>query len=126
MSEGIREAYRRGEDEEGMSPLVLVDGQKGPIGRIGPGDYVIFYDIRGEREIELTQSFTQKGFDRFSVDPDLVTHCVTMIQYHPDLPVRVAFPPYDQVENTLSELIIMILPSIMFMVTSVLKDTQHF
>ncbi|MGA1795221.1 MAG: phosphoglycerate mutase (2,3-diphosphoglycerate-independent), partial [bacterium] len=105
MSEAIREAYRRGEDEEGMSPLVLVDGQQGPIGRIGPGDYVIFYDIRGEREIELTRSFTQKGFDRFSVDPHLTTHWVTMIQYHPDLPVRVAFPPYDRLENTLSELI---------------------
>ncbi|MGA1845053.1 MAG: phosphoglycerate mutase (2,3-diphosphoglycerate-independent), partial [bacterium] len=30
---------------------------------------------------------------------------VTMIQYHPDLPVRVAFPPYERLENTLSELI---------------------
>jgi len=105
MSEAIREAYRRGEDEEGMSPLVLVDGRKGPIGRIRPGDFVIFYDIRGEREIELTRSFTQEGFDRFPVDRNLAIHWVTMIRYHPDLPVRVAFPPYERLENTLGEVI---------------------
>jgi 2,3-bisphosphoglycerate-independent phosphoglycerate mutase len=105
MSEAIREAYRRGEEEEGMNPLILVDGNTKPIGRICSGDYVIFYDIRGEREIELTQAFTQKGFDKFPVQSDLKTHWVTMIQYHPDLPVRVAFPPLDEIDMTLSEII---------------------
>jgi 2,3-bisphosphoglycerate-independent phosphoglycerate mutase len=105
MSEAVREAYGRGEEEEGMNPLVLVDQNQKPIGRVSPGDFVIFYDIRGEREIELTQAFTQKGFDHFPIKPDLQTQWVTMIEYHPDLSVKVAFPPMDQIDDTLSALI---------------------
>ena len=105
MSEAVRDAYRRGEEEEGMHPLFLADENLKPIGRIRSGDFVIFYDIRGEREIELTQAFTQTGFDRFPINRDLETHWVTMIEYHPDLPARVAFPPLDRIDNTLSEVI---------------------
>ena len=51
LAEGVRAAYRAGEDDETMEPLVRVDDDGEPIGRIQDGDYVIFYDIRGEREI---------------------------------------------------------------------------
>jgi len=54
LAEAVRAAYHAGEDDETMEPLVCVDGKGHPIGRIQDGDYVIFYDIRGEREIELT------------------------------------------------------------------------
>ncbi|MFN2228941.1 MAG: hypothetical protein ACK2VA_04150, partial [Anaerolineae bacterium] len=47
LAEAVRAAYRAGEDDEAMEPLVCVDAAGKPIGRIGDGDYVIFYDIRG-------------------------------------------------------------------------------
>ena len=65
MAEAVRAAYRRGEEDEAMEPMVRVDEEGKPIGRIGDGDYVIFYDIRGEREIELTASFTEASFPHF-------------------------------------------------------------
>jgi len=84
-----------------MEPRVLARADGRPVGRIGGGDYVIFYDIRGEREIELTRSFTDPAFAHFATAP-IETHWATMIQYSPDLDVRVAFPPAGAVEDTLS------------------------
>ena len=92
MAEAVRAAYRAGEEDEAMEPRILVNGDGTPLGRIVDGDYCIFYDIRGEREIELTQAFTQPGFAHFPIAP-IRTHWATMIQYSPKLDVRVAFPP---------------------------------
>ena len=104
MAEAVRAAYRAGEEDEAMEPRILVNGDGTPLGRIADGDYCIFYDIRGEREIELTQAFTQPGFAHFPIAP-IRTHWATMIQYSPKLDVRVAFPPAGAVDETLSETI---------------------
>jgi 2,3-bisphosphoglycerate-independent phosphoglycerate mutase len=89
-----------------MEPLVRVDGTgvngATPVGRIQDGDYVIFYDLRGEREIELTQVFVDKDFAHFERAP-IKTHWATMIEYDPNLDVKVAYPPLGQLEDTLSE-----------------------
>jgi 2,3-bisphosphoglycerate-independent phosphoglycerate mutase len=102
IADAVRAAYRAGEEDEAMQPRVLVDAGGRPVGRIGGGDYVIFYDIRGEREIELTQAFTDPAFAHFATAP-IETHWATMIQYSPDLDVRVAFPPAGALPDTLSE-----------------------
>ena len=104
LAEAVRAAYRAGEDDETMEPLVRVDATGQPIGRIRDGDYVIFYDIRGEREIELTEAFVAEDFFHFPRE-SMTTHWVTMIEYHPDLNVRVAFPPLGAVADTLSEVV---------------------
>jgi 2,3-bisphosphoglycerate-independent phosphoglycerate mutase len=105
MSEAIRAAYQRSEDDEAMEPICLVDGNGQPIGRIRNGDHVIFFDIRGEREIELTESFTDPNFTHFPVKQGLRTHWATMIEYDPKLDARVAFPPLSQIKNTLAEVV---------------------
>ncbi len=102
MAEAVRSAYRAGEEDEALEPLVRVDGASRPVGRIGDGDYVIFYDIRGEREIELTSAFVASEFSHFP-RPSIQVHFVTMIEYARDLPVRVAFPPIQAIRHTLSE-----------------------
>ena len=99
LAQAVRAAYRAGEDDEAMEPLVCVDGNGCPVGRIRDGDYVIFYDIRGEREIELTEAFVADTFPHFPREP-MATHWATMIQYHPDLDVRVAFPPLGKIQDT--------------------------
>jgi len=104
MSEAVRRAYRRGQEDESLEPLVLVDADGQPVGRIQDGDYVIFYDIRGEREIELTESFTDPDFPHFPTRP-MTVHFVTMIQYAPHLRVRVAFPPQKEIADTLSQVV---------------------
>jgi 2,3-bisphosphoglycerate-independent phosphoglycerate mutase len=101
MTEAVRAAYRAGQEDEALEPLVRVGGQGQPVGSIQDGDYVIFYDIRGEREIELTSAFVDREFGHFW-RPAMDVHFVTMIEYHPDLRVRVAFPPLARLEGTLS------------------------
>jgi len=104
MAAAVRDAYRSGENDEMMNPFVLVDKFGNPIGRMENGDYVIFYNIRGEREIQLTQCLTDPNFQAFSTT-DLRLNFVTMIQYDANLNVKVAFPPTDTIHHTLSEVV---------------------
>ncbi len=105
LASAVRDAYRRGEEDETLAPLVLTDSGGRPMGRIGRGDAVIFYNIRGEREIELTRSLTETDFREFPVTNDLDLAFATMIEYRRGLPVRVAFPPEGTLEGTLSDTI---------------------
>ena len=102
MAEAVRAAYRTGQEDEALEPLVSVDERGQPVGSIQDGDYVIFYDIRGEREIELTAAFVDPAFTHFHRALSKVSFA-TMIEYHPDLDVQVAFPPPGQLRDTLYE-----------------------
>jgi 2,3-bisphosphoglycerate-independent phosphoglycerate mutase len=86
-----------------MEPIVAVDAHGRPIGRIADGDAVIFCCRRGEREIELTEAFTDPNFCHFE-RPDLRRlNFVILTLYHEkfkDLPV--AFAPA-HVADTLGE-----------------------
>jgi 2,3-bisphosphoglycerate-independent phosphoglycerate mutase len=102
MADAVRKAYKNGEEDERLEPIVLCDKGASPLGRISKGDSVIFYDIRGEREIEITKGFVVKDFDFFPVEKDLDVNFATMIEYTKNLPVKVAFPPQERLKNTLS------------------------
>ena len=106
MTEALRAAYQAGEDDdETLEPRVLV-GQGGkPIGRFRDGDYIIFYNLRGEREVELCQSMLDKNFAHFPVEKNIRFHMVTMIPYHQRLNARVAFSPDAEIRDTLSEVL---------------------
>ena len=101
----IREAYKSGEEDERMEPRVLVDSEGNPIGRFEDGDSVIFYDLRGEREIELTESFTNPDFNEFPTKKPLNLSFSTLIEYESSLKAEVAFPPIARIKNTLSEVV---------------------
>jgi len=105
MALAVREAYQRHEEDEALEPLALVDAAGNPIGRMKDGDYVIFYDIRGEREVELTQSLIDDGFDEFPTVKGMGLKFVTMIEYDKKLDVKVAFPPLVELKDTFSEVI---------------------
>jgi 2,3-bisphosphoglycerate-independent phosphoglycerate mutase len=105
MSRAVADAYAQGEEDETLLPLVLADARQNPLGRISPDDSVIFYNIRGEREIELTRSFTERGFHEFPVHDSLPVHFATMIEYQKGLNVDVAFPPQGVLTDTLSDVL---------------------
>lgn len=104
LSEAVKDAYLKGEDDERIEPIVVVDKKGYPQGRFSEGDHVIFYDIRGEREIEITKVFMDEDFDVFPTKK-LNLNFVTMIEYDKNLNVKVAFPPQGKVENTLSQVL---------------------
>ncbi len=105
LAAAIREAYKLGQEDEALEPIIKVDDAGRPRGRIGDGDGVIFYDIRGEREVELTRSLIDRDFSYFERQKALRLHFVTMITYDPSLDVRVAFPVEEKLGNTLVEVI---------------------
>ena len=62
LAEAVKRAYAAGQDDYHLEPMVLTeDGE--PVGRIKDGDAVVFCCRRGEREIELTEMFTNGLFD---------------------------------------------------------------
>jgi 2,3-bisphosphoglycerate-independent phosphoglycerate mutase len=101
----IRAAYWSGQEDETLQPLVKVDEAEVPLGRFSSGDAVVFYDVRGEREVEITESLTAPGFRHFPVVSGLDLDFVTLIEYDPRLRVRVAFPKDGQIRNTLTEVV---------------------
>jgi 2,3-bisphosphoglycerate-independent phosphoglycerate mutase len=75
------------------------------MGRFQDGDYVIFYNIRGEREVELCRSLLDEDFAQFPVAKNIRLNFVTMIPYDKRFKVKVAFPPEGEVRDTLSEVL---------------------
>ena len=105
MVKAIKDAYKSGQEDEALEPIIAVDSMDQPIGKLTDGDYAVFYDIRGEREIELTESLTARNFNHFPVQKDLKVNFVTMIEYSSSLDVKVAFPPEGEVKNTFAEVV---------------------
>ena len=105
MAQAVHEAYQSGEDDETLEPRVLVGQHGNPIGRFQDGDYIIFYNLRGEREVELCQSLLDKDFSHFPVERNIRLHMVTMIPYHKRLNTRIAFSPDAEIRDTLSEIL---------------------
>jgi 2,3-bisphosphoglycerate-independent phosphoglycerate mutase len=105
LSNAIRTGYKNNQEDETLEPLVLTDINGIPIGRFKSGDSVIFYNIRGEREVELSRSLTESGFDEFPIEAGFTCDLTTMIRYHEDLNASVAFPPADIVLDTLSDVL---------------------
>jgi 2,3-bisphosphoglycerate-independent phosphoglycerate mutase len=86
-----------------LEPLVLMDGQGQPAGCIQDGDAVIFCCRRGEREIELTEAFVEREFDRFPRRKfDDLTFVILTLYHEKFVDLPVAFAPA-RVQNTLGE-----------------------
>lgn len=105
LAHAVRELYAEGQTDYGLEPIVRVDEQGRPVGRIADGDAVIFCCRRGEREIELTEAFTQPDFAHFPRPGFQTLDFVILTLYHEkfkDLPV--AFAPA-KIEETLGEVV---------------------
>lgn len=104
LAKGVEELYTQGQTDYSLDPLILSKNDK-PVGRISKGDVVIFCCRRGEREIQLTEAFTDPSITQIQrIDLDPLTFVILTL-YHDkfkDLPV--AFAPA-RVQQTLGEVI---------------------
>lgn len=92
--EAVLAAYDKGETDEFVTPIVMTDDQKNPLGVVEENDAVIFFNFRADRTRQLTRAFTEEKFDGFArrKNPALCGFtCMTLYDEHFDLPV--AFPP---------------------------------
>lgn len=93
LASAVRKAYELGQDDYHLEPMLLTENDA-PVGKISDNDAVIFCCRRGEREIELTEMFTERDFDKVPRRWLENLRFVIMTMYHDkfkDLPI--AFAP---------------------------------
>ena len=94
LARAVEAAYARGQTDYYLEPMARVDESGAPIGKIKNGDSVIFCCRRGEREIELTEAFTDPDFDRFPRGYMEDIEFVIMTMYHEKFKhLPIAFAP---------------------------------
>jgi 2,3-bisphosphoglycerate-independent phosphoglycerate mutase len=103
LAEAVRDLYQEGQTDYSLQPIVAVDMQGQPIGRIGENDGVIFCCRRGEREIQLTEAFVEPGAWHFPRREFRSLTFVILTLYHEKFNhLPVAFAP-THIGDTLGE-----------------------
>lgn len=103
LADAVEQANADGQVDYSLQPIVCTDSHGTPRGTIRDGDAMVFCCRRGEREIELTEAFTQEDFPWFDRRPPAGFYFATLTQYHEkfaNLPT--AFPPV-KVAETLAQ-----------------------
>jgi len=90
----VRSAYKRGETDEFVKPILLSQPDTIPDGIVKDNDGIIFFNFRADRAREITTAFTGKEFDSFrrNVCPAL-SEFVCMTEYDEKFHLPVAFSP---------------------------------
>ena len=101
LAKAVQVGYAKGLDDYHMEALVRADGK----GTVQDGDSVVFGCRRGEREIELTELFTDPGFSKVKRTWRRDLDFVILTQYHEkfrNLPI--AFGP-QHVDHPLAQVL---------------------
>lgn len=87
--EALRRAYDEGQSDEFVEPMVC--GAPAPV---RDGDALLLFNFRTDRMRQLASAFCAKDFEGFARlgRPELAD-TLTLTEYQPGLPVRVAFAP---------------------------------
>jgi len=90
--EAVEQAYTRGENDEFISPTVIVSPAR-PRRGIADGDTAIFFNFRADRARQLTRALTDPDFREFERGKPLSLHFVCFTRYKKEFTLPVAFPP---------------------------------
>jgi len=92
--QAMQDAYDRGETDEFIRPIVLLDENSEPVATVKDNDSVIMFNFRADRVRELTHVFTDENWQEFDLNsrPNLAEY-VTFTQYDKKFTLPVAFPP---------------------------------
>lgn len=78
--ESIQQSYDAGISDEFIEPIVKIDNDGLPIGKIEQGDVVICFNFRTDRGREITTALTQQSFPEYEMHA-LDLYYVTMTTY---------------------------------------------
>ena len=90
--------------DQDMKNFVIVDDSDVPVGTINDNDSVIFYNFRGDRALEISESFDNESFSRFDRIRYPKAMYAGMLEYDADKKIPKMFltdPP--NITNTLTE-----------------------
>jgi len=92
--QAVQDAYDRGETDEFIKPIILLDENGNPVATVKDNDSVLMFNFRADRVREMTHVFTDDGWQEFALEkrPKLAEY-VTFTQYDKHFTLPVAFPP---------------------------------
>jgi len=104
MSDSIKTSYDNDVTDEFIKPLVKLDANGNPVGKISPDDVVICFNFRTDRLREITTVLTQQDMPEYDMKT-MPLHYVTMTTYDETFKdVKVVYEK-DNLRNTLGEVI---------------------
>ncbi len=94
VDEAIAAAYDADENDEFITPRIIVDEDGEARGLIGDNDGVFFFNFRADRAREMTIALNDDAFDGFlrTVRPELSSY-VCMTEYSHEFGLPIAFAP---------------------------------
>jgi 2,3-bisphosphoglycerate-independent phosphoglycerate mutase len=100
----IKDSYAAGVTDEFIKPVVMVDSDNKPVGKITEGDVVICFNFRTDRLRQITTVLTQQDMHEFNMST-LPLHYITMTTYDESYKgIKVIFNKQN-VENTIGEVV---------------------
>ena len=91
--EAIRSAYDRGQTDEFIEPVVIVENGL-PVAPMRDGDAVICFNFRSDRMRQIVRALTEAGFDGFETGERPQVGLSTMTSYDRTFSFPVAFEPF--------------------------------
>jgi 2,3-bisphosphoglycerate-independent phosphoglycerate mutase len=93
--------------DQDLPPYVIIDSEGSPVGPVGDGDSVVFFNFRGDRAIEISRAFAEADFKFFKRAPHPEVLYAGMMEYDGDLKIPQLFlvsPP--AISRTISEYLV--------------------
>ncbi len=100
----MKSSYEAGITDEFMKPVVVVDENDEPVGKIKQGDVIVFFNFRNDRAKELTIVLTQKDMPEFGMKTIPLHYC-TMTPYDVTFQGMHVIYPKENADNTLGEVL---------------------
>ena len=92
--------------DQDLKPFVIAEGGK-PVGTVEDGDSFIFFNFRGDRSLEITETFESEDFDKFDRKRYPSVEYAGMMEYDGDLHVPSQYlvnPP--SIDRTMGEFLV--------------------
>jgi 2,3-bisphosphoglycerate-independent phosphoglycerate mutase len=91
--EAIRTAYERGQTDEFIDPVVIVENGS-PVAPMRDGDALICFNFRSDRMRQILRALTEPGFDGFETGQRPNISVSTMTSYDRTFSFPIAFAPF--------------------------------
>ena len=102
--DAIQESYDDGVTDEFMNPIAVVDEKGEAIGKLQPGDVVVFFNFRNDRAKELTIALTQKDLPESGMHTMPLHYC-TLTPYDATFKGLHIIYPKENADQTIGEVI---------------------
>jgi len=102
--DAIQLSYDEGVTDEFMNPIAVVDEKGEAIGKLQPGDVVVFFNFRNDRAKELTIALTQKDLPESGMHTMPLHYC-TMTPYDATFKGLHVIYPKENADHTIGEVL---------------------